>query len=394
MPVLLAALALVLAACGSSDEAKRPAGPKVQPPPGTHPLERLGPAEDRLDLVAAPGYAEPGWVGTFETQTGCQVSVREARDPQDLAGLLRSGRFDVAAAPSDVMPELIGDGAIAPVNTALVRGYEDLLPALREAPTARAGSRVFGVPQGRWATLLAYRRDRIPGTLTKSDSVFEAPQLVPYRGLVTAPAGPAAIADAAVWLAANREEELGVTNPYELDARQLRAAVRLLRQQRQYLGTTWTTVTEAVDAFAEQDAVQGLVPQGAVLELQQRRPRLAISATLPREGTTGAVVDWVVAARARHPGCAYRWIGHAISPTVQAQASAVTGDAPSNPRACDFARDEAFCDTVHATDEEYWERVTVRTTPMRDCGDDRGQTCTTREDWLAAWRQVAAQPTG
>src|SRR4051794_4380333 len=52
---LLAAVlvvALLVGACGSSDEAKPTAGPTVHAPPGGHPLARLGPAEDRLDLVA------------------------------------------------------------------------------------------------------------------------------------------------------------------------------------------------------------------------------------------------------------------------------------------------------------------------------------------------------
>jgi putative spermidine/putrescine transport system substrate-binding protein len=57
-------------------------------------------------------------------------------------------------------------------------------------------------------------------------------------------------------------------------------------------------------------------------------------------------------------------------------------------------RDRGFCDAVHATDEGYWERVAVHTTPMRDCGDDRGPQCKTRQDWLAGWQSVAAEPTG
>src|SRR4051794_6887911 len=93
MPTLAVAalmlLALLLGACGSGDEGKQPAGPKVQAPPGGHSPTRLGPPEDRLDLVAPPGYAEDGsvspgtdWVSDFQTQTGCQVTVQTARDPQ------------------------------------------------------------------------------------------------------------------------------------------------------------------------------------------------------------------------------------------------------------------------------------------------------------------------
>src|SRR4051794_34073670 len=192
-----AVLVLAVAACGSGDEAKHTAGPKVQPPPGGHPLARLGPAETRLDLVAPPGYAEDGsadpqadWVSDFETQTGCQVTIRTAHTPEDVVTLLRTGRYDGAAAPSDVMLQLIAEGRVAPLNRALVRGFRDLPEGLADQPSTRAGGRLYGVPQSRSATLLAWRNDRIPGTLTKSDAVFERPQLVPYRGLVTAAAGP------------------------------------------------------------------------------------------------------------------------------------------------------------------------------------------------------------
>jgi putative spermidine/putrescine transport system substrate-binding protein len=391
-PVVLL-LAVLVGACGSAPEDKRAAGPRVQPPPGAQKLERLGPAEERLQLVAPPGYAEDAWVADFETRTGCRVTVDTAGDAGQVESLLRTGRYDGAGAPSEGLLQLIADGQVAPVNRALVRGYRDLAEGLIDRPSTTAGGRVYGVPQGRSATLLTYRRDRIPGTLTRSDAVFEPPQLAPYRGATTSPAGHMAIADAAVWLAANREE-LAITNPYELDDRQFRAALRVLREQREYLGTAWTDADEAAAAFLEQDAVQGLAPQAAVVRMRAQRPPVAIASTLPREGTTGEAVHWVVAARARHPSCMYRWIGHVLSPTVQAEVAERTGDAPANLSACQFTRDRGFCDAVRAADEGYWERVAIRATPMRDCGDERGAVCKTRAEWIAGWRSVAATPTG
>src|SRR3954451_7680328 len=107
--VLVLALALLVAACGSNDEAKHPAGPKVEAPPGEHPLASLGSGEGRLDLVAPAGYADDAWVSDFETRTGCQVRVRAAPDPEEVVRLLAGGRYDGAAAPSDVMPQLIAE---------------------------------------------------------------------------------------------------------------------------------------------------------------------------------------------------------------------------------------------------------------------------------------------
>jgi putative spermidine/putrescine transport system substrate-binding protein len=79
---------------------------------------------------------------------------------------------------------------------------------------------------------------------------------------------------------------------------------------------------------------------------------------------------------------------------VQAEVAERTGDAPANLSACQFTRDRGFCDAVRAADEGYWERVAIRATPMRDCGDERGAVCKTRAEWIAGWRSVAATPTG
>lgn len=399
LAVMLAALALIVAACGGGDDedARRPA---VTPPPGGEVPQRLPDAEDRLELVAPPGYVEDGssqasadWVSGFETRTGCDVRVRTARSDAAVAEAVASGRYDGAAVPSGMVAGLIAAGDLAPINPGLVRNADAIAEGLRDPGPAAVGDRLYGLPHDRWATLLAWRRDRVPGALSRSDAVYERPQLVPYRGLITSHGGPWAIAGAAVWLAANREE-LGITDPYALTVGQLEAAVALLVDQRPFLAAAWATDAEALRAFTEQEAVIGLVPQPVAHRLAAEQPELTTAANLPREGTTGEAGVWVVAADAEHPGCMYRWMAHALGPAVQAESAQFTGHAPANPGACRFTEDPDFCERLRATDEEFWAEVALRRTPVADCGDDRGRACKTWEEWQAAWAEVEARTAG
>ena len=64
------------------------------------------------------------------------------------------------------------------------------------------------------------------------------------------------------------------------------------------------------------------------------------------------------------------------------------GEAPTSEAACEAAEElsPGHCDTFHATDEEYFDRVHYWATPQEDCADDDdATTCVTQEDWVDAW---------
>jgi putative spermidine/putrescine transport system substrate-binding protein len=92
--------------------------------------------------------------------------------------------------------------------------------------------------------------------------------------------------------------------------------------------------------------------------------------------------------RAPHPNCMYRWMNYVSGPAVNAEIAERKGQAPANQRACDLTTDPAFCDTYRAADEDLFKDVHFWTTPLRDCGDARGDECTTYADWERAWDEV------
>ena len=64
------------------------------------------------------------------------------------------------------------------------------------------------------------------------------------------------------------------------------------------------------------------------------------------------------------------------------------GEAPANKKACGLTTDKEFCKTFHADDEAFFKNIYYWTTPVADCGDDRGKTCKTFSDWEKAWTEI------
>jgi putative spermidine/putrescine transport system substrate-binding protein len=386
--VLLATLlALAVAGCGGADPPGKVARePEVAPPAGPAPPSRIGSPERRLALVAPAALVQPGWTDDFEQRTGCSVSVRTADSPSAVARLVRTGRYDAVAATGDAGLPLIAGGAVAPLNLDLIPGAADLFDGLRGR---RIGGRVYEVAQGRAATLLLWRKDKIPGSLRSLDAVFDPVQLQPISGKVAVQDTPLAIAEAALWLRRERKD-LEITNPYELDARQFDAAVAALGRQRNAVDLYWTDPADARAAFSTGAVVVGDGRQSLYdgLTEEDGTPRPPVGGVLPREGATGWSDAWMVTTKATHPNCAYRWIAHMLEPRTNARVAETLGIAPSNRKACDLTRDEDWCDRYHAGDESYWDKVALYTAPMADCGDERGKVCEDYSAWVAAWREL------
>jgi putative spermidine/putrescine transport system substrate-binding protein len=96
----------------------------------------------------------------------------------------------------------------------------------------------------------------------------------------------------------------------------------------------------------------------------------------------------MISAKAKHPNCMYQWMNHIISPKANAAAAEWFGEAPANTKACAETADKGHCDTFHAEDEEYFERVAFWTTPRKECGDDRGAVCKDYSEWVQAWTEI------
>lgn len=379
--VLVVVVALVMASCSSSDNKKSKA--KAQ--------AKLGKTEGALNLVAWAGYVEDGtndpavdWVTDFEKDTGCEVNVKVGATSDEMVELIQSGQYDGVSASGDATQRLIAGGDVAPVNTDLVPNYKDISDKLKMRAWNSVDGVMYGIPHGYGANLLMYNKDVVKPAPTSWSAVFDDAST--YKGKVTAYDSPIYIADAALYLK-SAKPELKITDPYALDDTQFEAAMNLLKDQKANIGEYWSDYTLSQSAFASGSIVVGTTWQViANLLLAEDAP---IDTVLPKEGSTGWSDTWMLASKAKHPNCMYKWMDHITSPKANAAVAEYFGEAPSNIKACKETVDPNHCDTYHADDDAYIDQIAFWTTPTAKCLDGRTDvTCKTYAEWTAAWNEL------
>ena len=381
---------LALTACvgsggGGTGSSSAPALPKVAM------QQDLGQGEGQLNLVDWAGYAEDGsndptvdWVHPFEQATGCKVNNKIGNTSDEMVQLMKTGQYDGVSASGDATLRLIYGGLVAPVNTKLVPNYATIQPFLKDKAWNSVNGQMYGIPHGWGANLLLYRTDTVTPAPTSWSAVFSADS--PYKGRITAYDSPIYIADAALYLMRTKPD-LGIKNPYALDSKQLDAAVALLKQQRKQIGEYWSDYTKAVQAIESGNTVVGTTWQ-VIANLVQADGKVNTATVLPSEGATGWSDTWMVAAKAAHPVCMYKWMDWITSPKINAQVAEWFGEAPAQAKSCDQTSDPAFCTTYHAADPDYASKIFYWTTPTTHCLDGRGNVCTDYATWTQKWTEV------
>jgi putative spermidine/putrescine transport system substrate-binding protein len=348
---MLATIGLMAAACTSGV------------PEGA--LSSLPDAEDQLNLVIWVGYAEDGsndpaydWVTPFEDETGCQVNSTDGVDSANMVSLMATGQYDGVSASGDATLRMIAAGTVAPVNLALIPNYENVFAGLKGQAHNTVDGIPYGVPHGRGANLLMYNTDTFPEAPTSWDPVWDADS--PAAGKISVYNSSIYIADAALRLK-QMTPDLGITNPYQLNQEQFDAAVALLQEQHAIVGEYWNFATDQITSFGSGDMLAGTTWQYQYNTILADNPDAPIGVTLPDEGSTGWSDTWMIAkAPVSEEACA---AAEAISP--------------------------GHCDTFHATDEDYFSKVSFWSTPQADCADDDdATTCKDIDDWIQAWTEI------
>ena len=116
---------------------------------------------------------------------------------------------------------------------------------------------------------------------------------------------------------------------------------------------------------------------------------MPVKAILPKEGSTGWSDTWMISSQAKNPNCMYLWMNYIISPEANAKAPEYFGEAPVNAEACD-AHDgqEPLRDVPRDRTRTTSRRSSTWKTPIKDCGDDRGEVCKDYAEWTAAWTEI------
>jgi putative spermidine/putrescine transport system substrate-binding protein len=334
----------------------------------------LGAGEGQVNIVAWPGYIERGetvpefdWVTKFEDATGCKVNVKTANTSDEMVALMNEGGFDLVTASGDASLRLVAGKRVQPINTDLIPSWSKIDERLKDAPWFTVDGVHYGVPYQWGPNVLMYNTEVFKEPPTSWSVVFEE-QTLPdgqsNKGRVQAYDGPIHVADAAQYLMAHKPE-LGITNPYELNEDQYKAALDLLRQQRTLVGRYWHDAMIQIDDFKNEGVVaSGSWPFQVNLLKGENAP---IASTIPEEGATGWADTSMLHVDAENPNCAYLWMEHTLSSNLQSDLSVWFGSNPVVPAACEDGSGQQTKEGCATNGFEDFDRIRFWTTPVSDC---------------------------
>jgi putative spermidine/putrescine transport system substrate-binding protein len=349
----------------------------------------IGPGEGKLNLIEWSAYSDPSFAKKFEQQTGCKIHRKDAGTSNEMVALMRSGggggggQYDLVSASGDASLRLIYGGDVQPVNVNLVPSWKSFLPAFKSPAHNTVKGVHYGVSVQWGPNTLIYNTQNVKPAPKGWSAIYDSK----YKGKLTIPNNPIQIADAALYLSKTKKS-LGIKDPYELTKAQLDAAVALLKQQKPLLKRYWNYATDEITSFKSGDVWMGAGWPYQTLQLQGAKAPVKEIVPLP---TTGWADTWMLAKKAPHPNCAYKWMQYVTTPAVEAKQALVFGETPVNPKACSYMNklQKGSCAKYHLNQPaSYYSKIRFWKTPVAQCGWKPGNDCQDYNAWQRAWTQI------
>ena len=159
------------------------------------------------------------------------------------------------------------------------------------------------------------------------------------------------------------------------------------------MGQYWSSFSTEIDNFTNGTSTVGTTWPYQVNTLQASG--VPVEAVVPIEGMTGWADTWMMSTKAANPNCMQKWMAWMLTPEVQTQVAEFFGEAPANPKACEYLdigygsyAVPGFCDKYGVNDPNYYGQISFWKTPLATCGDERGDTCIDYKDWSSKWTEI------
>jgi putative spermidine/putrescine transport system substrate-binding protein len=300
--------------------------------------------------------------------------------------LMRSGgggQYDMVSASGDASLRLVYGGDVAAVDVSKVAGWKQFFKTFQSPPNNTVKGKHYGISLQWGPNTLLYNTQKVKPAPTSVSALY-SPK---FKGKITVPNNPIQIADAALYLSKTKPS-LGIKDPYELNQTQFDAAVNLLKQQKPLIKKYWNLASEEESLFQNKEVVIG-----AAWPLQTgdlKKAGFPAADTIPSEGATGWADSWLLATKAPHPNCAYRWMQYISTAKPQAQQALSFGETPANAQACAIMDqlEQGGCARLHADKPDaYFASIKFWKTPLAQCGDGKND-CVPFQKWVDAWTQI------
>ena len=349
----------------------------------------VGKGEGALNVIEWPAYTDASFANKFEKQTGCIIHRKDAGSSSEMFALMNAngggggGQWDLVSASGDASLRLIYAHDVQPVNVNLIPSWKNFLPVFKSPPHNTVNGVHYGVSVQWGPNTLLYNTQKVKPAPTGWSTIY-SPQ---YKGKLTVPNNPIQIADAALYLEQTKPS-LGIKDPYELTRSQLNATVTLLKQQKPLLKRYWNYATDEDASFKNGDVLMGAGWPYQTLQLQSAHVPVKEIVPLP---TTGWADTWMLASKAPHPNCAYKWMQYVTTPQVEAKQAIVFGETPVNPLACPYMNklQKGSCAGYHLNEPaSYYNKIKFWKTPIPQCGWQKTADCMDYNAWQQAWTQI------
>jgi spermidine/putrescine-binding protein len=169
---VLAAASALLAGCVTK---------RFTPPPNEQPLSAAGPLEKELHIFNWSDYVGPTTVADFERASGVKVTYDTYENNEEMVAKLVAGGggYDIIGPSGYLVPVLAEAGLLQPLDHAVLRHWENLLPYFVEQGSGTGGRHAMPYQWG--YTGIASRPDLV-GPAPTSWGVFSDPA---QRGRMT-----------------------------------------------------------------------------------------------------------------------------------------------------------------------------------------------------------------
>ena len=349
----------------------------------------IGKGEGQLNVIEWDAYTDPSFAKKFENQTGCIIHRKNAGSSQEMFALMHAngggggGQYDLVSASGDASLRLIYAHDVKAININLIPSWKQFLPQFKSPPHNTVNGVHYGVSVQWGPNTLIYNTKKVKPAPQNWSVIYSKK----YAGHVTIPNNPIQIADAALYLQQTKPS-LGIKDPYELTQTQLAAAVKLLKGQKPNLKRFWNYAADEDTSFKNGDVWLGAGWPYQTLQLKANH--VPVKEIVPKP-TTGWADTWMLASKAPHPNCAYKWMKYVTTPQVEAKQALVFGETPVNPKACPYMNkiQKGSCAGYHLNEPaSYYKTIKFWKTPIPQCGWTKKQTCTDYNAWVQAWAQV------